>query len=307
MNALIIGYGSIGKKHHSILKKFDSIQKIDLVTHQDIKDTTTFLTLDTIKDLNFYEYFIISSITSKHYEQLKYLCTKVSKKNILVEKPLYSKCEAFLDTTNNIYTAYNLRFHPVLQALKELLLSEKIYSAHVMCGQYLPSWRPEQDYTKSYSASLIKGGGVLRDLSHELDYSIWLFGEFLQITSINTKVSDLEIQSDDIFTALIQTDKNVILNLTVDYLSKVPLRRLIIHTQNKTIEANLIENTLVSYDITTKKTSYTIEKIESDYTYSKMHQAILESNKSDVCTYNAGIKVVEIIDSIHFKELSIES
>jgi len=94
------------------------IECIDLVTKQNISGVSSFKTLSDVKDIQYYDYFIIASETSKHYEHLKYICSKVENKKILVEKPLYDKTYKLLESNNLIFTAYNLRFHPVLEKLK---------------------------------------------------------------------------------------------------------------------------------------------------------------------------------------------
>ncbi|MDP0561660.1 MAG: Gfo/Idh/MocA family oxidoreductase [Candidatus Endonucleobacter sp. (ex Gigantidas childressi)] len=303
MNILIIGYGSIGKRHFKILSIACNVNKIDLVTKQTVDDVLTYKNIKQVPDLEIYDYFVIASETIKHFDQLKYICSKVNNKKILVEKPLYDKSNEKLECNNLIFTAYNLRFHPVITKLKELLNKEEVYYANIICGQYLPTWRPNQDYTKSYSADLSKGGGVLRDLSHELDYINWLFGDIDKMDSINTKISDLEINSDDIFTAVAITNHKSIINLTVDYISKTPMRRLIIHTKNSTIEADMIKNIIHIYDKSSNVEVVEMKPIDRNYTYTKMHQSILDDNIKTICSFQEGEKVVEIIDNIEFKEL----
>ncbi len=303
MKILIIGYGSIGKRHFDILKAFKGVSSVDLVTNRYIEGIESFKTIEDVKDMDIYDYFIIASETVKHYEQLKYICSKVSEKKILVEKPLYDKNYKEIKTSNHIFIAYNLRFHPVIDKIKELIKNENIYYANIICGQYLPTWRPQQDYRSSYSADINRGGGVLRDLSHEIDYICWLFGDIEKIDSINTKISDLEIDSDDIFTAIAVTKNRIIINLTVDYISKIPMRKLIIHTEDKTIEADMIKNTLYLRDKLDTERVVDIEEADRDYSYTKMHKSLLENNYETACSFNDGKRVIEIIENIEFKEL----
>ena len=303
MNILIIGYGSIGKRHHEILKDFKNINLIDVVTKQKIDNIKSFKNLIDINDLNKYDYFIISSETVSHYEQLKYICATVNQKKILVEKPLYDKNYVNIETSNSIFTAYNLRFHPVLTKLKLFLENQDIYYANIICGQYLPTWRSEQDYKKSYSADITKGGGVLRDLSHELDYATWLFGKIEKIQSINSKVSDLEIKSDDIFTAIGVSSNKTIVNITVDYISKIAIRRLIIHTKEYTIEADIINNTLFAYNKDGKKEDIKIDTYDRNYTYLKMHRAIINNDIKNLCTFKNGKNIVNMIENIKYEDI----
>ena len=279
------------------------IECIDLVTKQNISGVSSFKTLSDVKDIQYYDYFIIASETSKHYEHLKYICSKVENKKILVEKPLYDKTYKLLESNNLIFTAYNLRFHPVLEKLKNEIEKEHVYYVNAICGQYLPTWRPDQDYRLSYSANIEQGGGVLRDLSHELDYLTWLFGDINKIDSINTKVSELDINSDDIFTAIAVTKNKTILNVTVDYISKAPMRRLIIHTENKTIEADIIHNRIAISDRDTKEDITFLDKKDKNHTYKKMHESIINDELDVVCSFDAGKKIVNLIDGIEFKEL----
>ena len=303
MKVLIIGFGSIGKRHFDILNKFNTIGSIDIVTKQTVNTVKTFQKLEDIDNLNIYDYFIISSETVKHYDQLKYISSKVNNKKILVEKPLYDKTHDDIYSNNKIFTAYNLRFHPVLEKLSMLLKDEDIYYANIICGQYLPTWRPEQDYRDSYSAKLEEGGGVLRDLSHELDYATWLFGDIEKIEAINTKISDLEIHSDDIFTAIAISSKRVIVNVTMDYISKTPIRRLVIHTKSQTIEADVINNSIILYPKNGNSKKIKIVMVDRNYTYVTMHENIIKDKFEMLCSFNNGKKIVNMISNIKFKEM----
>lgn len=303
MNVLIIGYGSIGKRHYEILRAIDGVNCVDVVTKQLINVDRTYQKLSGIRNLNCYDYFIIATETVKHFEQLKYICSKVTKKKILVEKPLFDKSYNSFNNDNEVYTAYNLRFHPVLQELRKQLSKATVYSVNAICGQYLPNWRPGQDYRKSYSADIKMGGGVLRDLSHELDYISWLFGNLISFDAINTKISDLEITSDDIFTAIGITEKKTIVNVTLDYISKAVIRRLVIHTKNETVEADVIKSSIVITDKQGKSRVLVVGKEERNYTYEQMHRAILSNNLECVCSYEEGLGTVNIIDNIKFLEL----
>ena len=59
MKALIIGFGSIGKRHYEVLTSFENIECIDIVTKQRLKDKITYTKLKDVKNLNSYDYFII--------------------------------------------------------------------------------------------------------------------------------------------------------------------------------------------------------------------------------------------------------
>ena len=303
MKILIIGYGSIGQRHFRILSAIKEVKSIDVVSTQNLSNIKVYKTLEDIKKINEYDYFIIASETYLHFEQLKFICSKVDNKIILVEKPIFSEVEQSLNLLNNrVLVAYNFRFHPVIEKLKDILKDKVIYYANIIAGQYLPTWRPNTDYKKSYSADINKGGGVLRDLSHELDYINYLFGDLLKINSINSKISNLEISSDDIFTAVAVTSKKIIINVTMDYISKVPIRRLLIHCKNETFDIDLGKNIIEIYSEIDNET-ITFDEFNRDYTYTKMHQNILNKEFDNICSYKEGINIVNIIDKSEYTEL----
>ena len=81
MKVLLIGYGSIGKRHVQILGSFPVVKNIDIVTHQDVKNYKVFRDLTDVKNINEYDYYIISSETDRHYEQLDFINKQVEGKN----------------------------------------------------------------------------------------------------------------------------------------------------------------------------------------------------------------------------------
>ena len=80
--------------------------------------------------------------------------------------------------TNKVFVGYNLRFHPVIKKLKKEIKNKKIFNVNIQNSSYLPSWRKNNVYTKTSSAKKALGGGVLLDISHELDFIRYLFGSF---------------------------------------------------------------------------------------------------------------------------------
>jgi len=297
VKVLIIGYGSIGRRHEEVLSKFTEVESIDVVTKQSIENKKTFNHINKVDDLESYDYFVIASETNKHFEQLIYLEENLLDKTIFCEKPLFELSKNLKIEKNQVFVGYVLRFHPLIQKLKTFLVNEKVLSVNVNCGQYLPTWRQNIDYRTSYSAKKDEGGGVLLDLSHEIDYIQWLFGVMTEIKSYQLKISDLEIDTDDLTTAIGKTDKEVIVNLSIDYISKITYRRVLIHTLNDTFELDFIANRLIQKDKFGLEQVYSFSNLERNYMFEEMHKSIL-SNKENVCSYDEGAKVMNTISII---------
>lgn len=114
-----------------------------------------------------------------------------------------------------------MRFHPGLRTVKELLEGDEIgkpYFARVCVGQYLPDWRPEQNYLQSYSTKSDYGGGALFDLIHELDYLYWWFGPISDVSAFLDHVSDLKIETEDVAQILLRFENGLVAQVEMDYL-----------------------------------------------------------------------------------------
>jgi len=297
MRVLLVGYGSIGKRHYEVLSQIDMVKQIDIVTAQNLPQYTIFKNLESVLRLEGYDYFVIASETFKHFEQLSYIESRVKNKIIFCEKPLFETKKELNISNNTVFVGYVLRFHALLQKLKNDLQNEQIISATVSCGHYLPRWREGVDYKNSYSASRAKGGGVLLDLSHELDYAQWLFGVIKECHSFQEKISDLEIDSDDYVTLIAKTDKNVRLTLTIDYISKIIHRRMLINTMDSTYELDFIGNTLLIQNKNGEKELQTLQNMQRNSMFSAMHHSIL-STKESACTYSEAQTLMQTISMI---------
>lgn len=298
MKALVIGYGSIGKRHYEVLSQMEAITKIDIVTAQTLSGMTTFPTLENVENLDNYDYFVIASETFKHFDQLEYLEKNTKNKIILCEKPLFDRQNRIKIKNNEVYVGYVLRFHPLLQRISTLLKEEDTpISVQIKCGSYLPSWRTEKDYRQSYSASKEKGGGVLLDLSHEIDYLQWLFGKVESIASLQLKVSNLEIDSDDLVSAIGKTEKGITFILSMDYISKITLREIIVHSNNRTIQADFIKNMLnIGYN-NGHVDIFEFGEHSRNSLFCDMYKSMF-GEKADLCTLEEGLAVMETISKI---------
>ncbi len=297
MKVLIIGYGSIGKRHFEVLSSLVTIKEISIVTKQRLSKKTPYSTLQEVKNLNDYDYFVIASETSRHYEQLQYLEAKVDDKLIFCEKPLFETKKSLDIRNNKVYIGYVLRFHPLLEKLKELIKNEPVLNINASCGQYLPTWRAEGDYRDSYSAKKEEGGGVLLDLSHEIDYVQHLCGKIDEVKSYQVKISDLEIDSDDLTTLVGKTINGVVINISIDYISKITHRSIYLNTLSSSYKLDFISDTLTQKDKQGLEEVFKSENLERNSMFEKMHLSILD-DETNACTYMEALDVMDAIYKI---------
>lgn len=294
-SVLIIGYGSIGRRHSEILTALYPGCRIDLVSSHLENAPGMYKALSEVPGLGSYDYFIIATKTAHHRRDLVLLDAAVFGKIILVEKPIFDDCRPYTSVSNRVFVGYNLRYHPLIAKLKTLSYTRKVLSVSVRVGQYLPDWRSGMDYTESYSAHKSQGGGVLLDLSHEIDYVQWIYGKICDLRAINSKISDLKIDSDDYASIIGMTEKGVMVSMTMDYLSREPGRTIIVQYECSTIFVDLIKNEIREVGGEVKRTDAPATPVERNYTYAAMHQDILSGSSDSACTLAEGIKVMETI------------
>ncbi len=120
------------------------------------------------------------------------------------------------------------RFHPALRRMKVLLDAGtigRVLGATMWAGQYLPDWHPWADYRREYSAQRALGGGVLLDSIHSFDTLRWVLGEPVEVTGMLARVSDLEIDTEDVAAAIVRLASGAIVEVHVDYLQRIAQSR----------------------------------------------------------------------------------
>lgn len=294
--ALVIGFGSIGSRHVRLLGELGYDTAV--VSARSIAYSPSYRRIPAALESHNPEYIVVANATSEHQETLASLARFGYKGSVLVEKPLFHRfAKRETNSFPQIYVAYNLRFHPVIQRLKSLLAGETIISILAYVGQYLPDWRPERDYRLSYSAQKKRGGGVLRDLSHELDYLVWILGGWKRLVAQGGHYSALDINSEDTVALMLETPLCPVVSVQLNYLDRTTRRFVVVNTTKHTIEADLIKGTMtIDHDV---------EKfnLEKDVSYRQMHKSILEGDNDVLCSFKEGLEVLRMIEAA---ELSIE-
>jgi predicted dehydrogenase len=290
VKALVIGYGSIGARHARLLGELGCASAV--VTRRQVDFSTVYPDIESALCGHRPDYVVVANATKQHHATLASLASAGFSGRVLVEKPLFENLLPLpVSRFQGIYVAYNLRFHPVIQRLRDMLAGETMLSVQAYVGQYLPEWRPGTDYRQSYSASAAQGGGVLRDLSHELDYLGWLFGSWESVTALGGHFSPLEIDSDDLFVVLMQTERCPVVSVQLSYLDRIARRRISINTRDHAIEADLIAGTVA---IDGKRETLLVER---DHTYREMHRAVLNGDFSSLCTVHEGLATLQLIET----------
>jgi len=245
---LIVGLSSISIKHKTIMNK---IGKFDFfLVSKHTKKNKNFKIIDLLEAKKlFFDYAFICSSSNKKLQILKQLENNCN--YFFLEKPIADKIQTLKKLKikkkikDKIYIGYVFRHSDIVKKIKKILLSNKfgkLIGIQVISRSHLPSWRKHISYKKSVSAIKKKGGGVLLELSHEIDLIKYLFGNFEVKNSLLTNSKSLDINVEERADIILQLKNKVPASLLLDFNSKLNERRMIINFSSRTIDVDLKNN-----------------------------------------------------------------
>lgn len=316
MKALVVGYGSIGRRHAANLCALESVSKV-LIYSRHITGTEG-PKHDKIEFAGSIEnaradFAVICNETLGHLDAAMTLASRGIP--LFIEKPLShslagtASLRAVAEKQSlPVFIGYNLRFLGAIKFIKEQVADGAIgkpYFASINAGQYLPDWRPGSDYRTCYSASKSSGGGVALDLSHEIDYMRYIFGDPYNWKLVKTKVSDLDIDCEDLFEGIYAYPAGFTCSIHLDYLQKQKQRSLRVAGSGGTICCNLVTKT-ISIDDGKNKTLVTDEKlfnIDDTYRDEMNHFMDIVKTRGKPCiTIDDGIKALQLIEEMNVQK-----
>jgi len=230
MHLLVIGSGSIGRRHARNLK--------NLGAHITLFDVNRALLLATCKDGGYTPCMDLERYINTEKPDAAFICTPnhlhipVARKlvdkgiDIFIEKPLSDTRDGIDDLICAVrqkkciaMVGFMLRFEPGLAIIKERVRPENIAFARLEFGSHMPLWRKGVDYRTVYSANRSMGGGTILDDTHELDYACWLFGYPKTVRCSFGRFSSFEIDVED--TAMITYEyPDKLVSIHSDYLQR---------------------------------------------------------------------------------------
>ncbi|PWB36018.1 oxidoreductase [Pseudomonas sp. SDI] len=257
---LVIGSGSIAKRHIANLKQLFGPARVGcvsasgraLLAEEVGEDTQRFASLQDALQVRPC-FVIVASPAPWHIEHAAVLLQQ--RIPVLIEKPVADSLERLsgvhdllMEHASIIDVAYNLRYMTSATAFKALLDERcvgDVRGVSVDVGQYLPDWRPASDYRNNVSARQALGGGVLLELSHELDYLGWLFGEFDTVYCAARNSGALEIDVEDTVDAVLVRKDGLVANVHMDFLQRAPVRTCKVIGQLGTLVWDILNNRIV--------------------------------------------------------------
>ena len=263
-NTLLLGAGSIGKRHlmNAVTAGVRNITIVDprkdrqqeakqkaeeAFTLLNPKQKTTLLEIsfattsqEAYKNYGSFEAVLIAMPPSAHLEEIEkaieggaaIFCEKPLSKDDIewnYALKLLEKIEAKKLIT---MVAYNYRFCSQLIQFRQLLKDNtvgKIHSIRGIFSECVRDWHPWEGLN-FYISSKELGGGALLDESHLVDICRWLFGDILEVVSFNETISSLKNESvfetDDVVEMMVRFESGVIGSIHMDLFGRYHQKRI---------------------------------------------------------------------------------
>ncbi len=235
---------------------------------------------------------------------------------VFIEKPLAHTLDDAVTVTRVLGSVvacsqlgYNLRFSESLIAFRDLVRGGRygrVLRFNAETAQYLPDWRPDKDYRETVSARADLGGGVLLELSHELDYLRWIFGEWDWVSAWTGRTSSLEIDVEDtaLVTIGIEGDQGVtqiVGQLSLDFARRDTTRTVTAVCESGTLRWDGIAGTVEVYEPSESRWETVVTDSGSQSTYRAQWDSFLsvvEKGSAPRVAMSDGVAVLRAVEAI---------
>ena len=235
MRIVLCGLGSIGRRHLRNVRELLPAADISVLRHARTNEPAppeadrVIYSLDDACALQ-PAAALICGPTTAHAEAAVALAGAGA--HLFVEKPIaetVAAAQRILDAARDriVFVAYNLRFSKAVQRFAAEISSGAIGPIGYLraeVGQYLPDWRPGSDYRTSNTARNALGGGLLLELSHEIDYCNWIAGPFESVSATLARTSALEIDVDDTAELTLRSRGGALVSIHLDMTQRAVTR-----------------------------------------------------------------------------------
>ncbi len=302
---LIIGTGSIGKRHYRIFHDIlscDTYIKSSKVSREKDLELKGYKIFN--KNIN-YDIGIIATTSDKHLQDINKfleLC------NIwLIEKPIVSiynfnpNISTSLKIKQKSFVGYNKRFEIGIMKLKDFLKNKNIKSAKFTCLSNLEVWR-KQPLRESISLDRCRGGGVINELSHEIDLASFIIG---QIKSINGEVYQKKFIDTDVEdSASLEIIHNSGIKSLIDISFASSFEKRIIEIKTDTEQISYDHHTghiTVKFNDLLNQKLIAKTKEERDKSFQRQAEALIYNNHKDLCTFQEGMDLIKKVYDLRWQ------
>ncbi len=310
MRVLVIGTGSIGRRHIDVVQSAGGHEVVICEVDKSNADEAG-------------EKYGVSEVFYDYKEALKtdidvaIVCTPNAYHadatiaaleagcDVLVEKPIDSNTkdakamvEAAERTGRTLMVGYTLRVYPGVEELKGILSSGiigKPVSARVTLSAAVTLVLNKSDYRRKYET----GGGIIYDYSHEIDYLRYFFGDIKRYACFVDLQVKKELTCDDVAEIILQYKSGVMASIHMDY----------VLDGGRTITV-ICENGMVEYDfngnLRVEKSDGSVDEIKYDNVrntlFGKQFELFAKARAGEDVSYvtgEDGLAVLQICENLY--------
>lgn len=271
MNFIVIGLGSMGKRRIRILKQYICNNALNETKWQlfgidnredrrkeieELFAIRCYSNIDEVIKNNIIDAAVVSTSPKSHseiilecldnnlhvfseinllsdnYDSIIKLAKKRNKVLFMSSTPMYRKEMQYIkDKVENSSKTFNYRYH---------------------IGQYLPEWHPWENY-RDFFAGDKRTNGCREIFAIELPWMVESFGEIDSVSSVHSKITDLNIEYDDTYHVIVRHKSGIIGQMSVDVSTPKTERHLELWNENYYLEWSGKADSLSVLDLDTKK------------------------------------------------------
>lgn len=234
-SVLVVGMGSIGRRHTRILRELGvadiracdtSAERLD-AARADFDIAQAYASFDEALRSRPQAVFVCSP-TALHVEQA--LAALEAGADVFIEKPLSASLDGIeqLQRTANergrvVMVGHCFRFHEGLVRAKRLIEQGgigRLVSIRCMVGEHIPDVMP------SYKSMYISQYSGAYELMHEIDLALWFAGRVPdRVIAIDGSASDVGMRSPDLVEAVIRFGDRLVASVHLDFFQRARRRQ----------------------------------------------------------------------------------